>query len=845
MTEPNDPNVTADFRTDTGTVPEVNSLSTIEHAGGSASTGDAQQGDDQLSIDLPVIPGYRVLGEIARGGMGRVLVANEIGLERDVAIKVLLNRTNGARFVRESTITARLPHPGVPPVYALGRLADGSPFLAMKLIDGRTLADVMKTAGLQRLLQIYAQVCQAVGFAHSRGIIHRDLKPANVMVGAFGEVQVMDWGLAKDLTDQTTVEAQPSSKSRTVPIVDARTEQSTDLLSPSESNDDQTYAGQVMGTPAYMAPEQARGESTDARGDVFALGGILCALLTGHPPYRGKTSLEVIKLAASVQLADAHARLDTCGADEELVELCRRCLSPNPADRPANGQEVDDGVSAYLNGVQEKLQATERERSVAVAKAAEERRRRRVQVIAASLVLIVLSAGTVGTTIGLLDARTQRDLANKRYDQLSEANAKTEIERDRADKNFVTARAMILDMGQRINQIETGVTDPKLADLARKQALDKAREQFEKFRVDRPDDVEVQRQAAYLHRYAANVARTMSDYRSAAIAYTAATKIYEDLANRFPDISIYRDDLAQTLSDRASAEKRMGLLKDASATLDRALKLTEKITGKFRDSMGFKRSLAVILNDRTDVVYRLGQFQEAAQLAGRASELFDQLKTAPVTQRNPIDPLYAAMAVHRLALARRELGKTAEALAAHEDAVARMKALNGPKANRDVRYWDCEVRRELARTASTVPARRQAAANDLAEVIGVMEKLVAENPQLAFYHEGLAAAYLRRGELLLQLEELGSASTALEKSMLVSRELLDRFGPQSASVLIRGQSYLALGRARAAAGKKDEAAAAWKTAVNVFETGIKVDPDSVHHKRGLAEAKQLLGTPAK
>ncbi len=123
-------------------------------------------------------------------------------LDRDVALKVLLRGANGDRFVRESKITARLPHPGIPPVYALGTLADGSPFLAMKLIAGRTLADEMKNADQPRLLQAFLQVCQTVGFAHSRGIIHRDLKPANVMVGAFGEVQVMDWGLAKDLSSR-------------------------------------------------------------------------------------------------------------------------------------------------------------------------------------------------------------------------------------------------------------------------------------------------------------------------------------------------------------------------------------------------------------------------------------------------------------------------------------------------------------------------------------------------------------------------------------------------------------------------------------------------------------------
>jgi hypothetical protein len=142
---------------------------------------------------------YELLREIARGGMGRVVAAHDRTLDREVALKILLPGANADRFVRESKITARLPHPGIPPVHALGTLDDGSPFLAMKLIVGRTLAEELKTADRPRLLQVFTQVCQAVGFAHSRGVIHRDLKPANVMVGAFGEVQVMDWGLAKVL----------------------------------------------------------------------------------------------------------------------------------------------------------------------------------------------------------------------------------------------------------------------------------------------------------------------------------------------------------------------------------------------------------------------------------------------------------------------------------------------------------------------------------------------------------------------------------------------------------------------------------------------------------------------
>lgn len=332
------------------------------------------------------VPGYRVLHEIARGGMGRVLAARDLILDRDVALKILLPGASADRFVRESKITARLPHPGIPPVYALGTLADGSPFLAMKLIVGQTLAAERKTANQPRLLQVFTQVCQAVGFAHSRGVIHRDLKPSNVMVGAFGEVQVMDWGLARDLPREN----QSDNSFRPAAVVSADQFEMPTIIQGGESTDDRTRAGAVMGTPAYMAPEQARGEMVDARADVFALGGILCALLTGRPPFVGTSAMEMIQHAATGDLADANARLDACGADAELVALCRRCLSVNPLDRPEDGQTMADAMTTYLNGVQERLQVASRERAVAVARETELRKRRWVQLALAAAVLVVL-----------------------------------------------------------------------------------------------------------------------------------------------------------------------------------------------------------------------------------------------------------------------------------------------------------------------------------------------------------------------------------------------------------------------------------------------------------------------
>ncbi len=359
---------------------------------------------------LPAVPGYRVLREIARGGMGRVLAAHDLALGRDVALKVLLPGANAERFVREAKITARLPHPGVPPVHALGTLADGSPFLAMKLVAGRTLAEEMATADRPRLLRAFTQVCQAVGFAHSRGVVHRDLKPANVMVGAFGEVQVMDWGLAKDLSGRDLPNGPPAAEAHPAPVAGTGPPETTDY-GPAEPGDGRTQAGQVLGTPAYLAPEQARGEATDARADVFTLGGILCAILTGQPPFGGQSVRDVIRRAAAGDLAEAHARLGACGADAEVVALCRRCLSPAPADRPADGRAVADALTAYLNGVEERLRAAEVAHAAEAARAAEateraraERRARRVQLVAASLLLLVLLGGVVGTTFGLVQA---------------------------------------------------------------------------------------------------------------------------------------------------------------------------------------------------------------------------------------------------------------------------------------------------------------------------------------------------------------------------------------------------------------------------------------------------------
>jgi serine/threonine protein kinase len=340
------------------------------------------------------VPGFVITGEIARGGMGVVLTAIEVALNREVAIKMLLPGAVGAeraarRFASEARITARLQHPGIPPIYQVGALPDGRPYLAMKFIRGRTLAAVL-TAREQRpssrsadeldltaldspgLLHVFEQICQAVGYAHAQSVIHRDLKPANIMVGNFGEVQVMDWGLAK-----TGVRSQePGVRSQETGVRNQESGVGEDT-SAAVPRSGVTVVGQAMGTPGYMPPEQARGEwqQVGARADVFALGGILATILTGHPPYTGPTPYVVLKRAAAGDLAECFARLDGSGADRELIQLTKWCLAPDPNDRPSSAAEVAQQIAAYRLSVEARLVVAESERAAAAASVEEARLR--------------------------------------------------------------------------------------------------------------------------------------------------------------------------------------------------------------------------------------------------------------------------------------------------------------------------------------------------------------------------------------------------------------------------------------------------------------------------------------
>ena len=408
------------------------------------------------TVESPQSAGPFELREtVGHGGMGVVFRAWDARLERDVAVKLLHGRAAGdtaatARFRYEARVTARLAHPGVPPVHDVGELPDGRPYLAMKLVEGRTLHELLTARpdpshDRGRLVTVFEMVCQAVAFAHSRNILHRDLKPANVMVGAFGEVQVMDWGLAKDLT-APPAEARDASSPLPVagPHDDAETLAfwTAEGRTPVAGDSDGTRAGLVLGTPGYMAPEQARGEPADRRSDVFGLGAVLCAVLTGSAPFAGPSTADTLRLNAHGDPTEAQERLADCGADTELVALCERCLSADPTNRPADAAAVAAEVAAWRGRTEERARQAQADRAETSVRERELRKRRRVWASLGSALIAVLAVGA-GVSAWLAIRAT--DAEGKTASQLdktllAEASARTEADNARAAEGVAVER---------------------------------------------------------------------------------------------------------------------------------------------------------------------------------------------------------------------------------------------------------------------------------------------------------------------------------------------------------------------------------------------------------------------
>lgn len=289
---------------------------------------------------------YVILGEVAVGGTGRIRRAHEGRLGRPVALKELLDTSDAhveARFVREALITARLQHPSIIPIYDAGRWPSGELFYSMKLVAGRSLAEALEGRSYEQrlaLLPHVLDVAEAIAYAHSRRILHRDLKPSNILVGEFGETVVIDWGLAKDLSDPADTEG---------PALDYTPGSALDACSPEGAAEGLvTVTGAVMGTPVYMPPEQASGLAVDERADVYAIGAILYHVLAGRPPYQAGAPMDVVRRVLAGPPLPLQERQP--GIAQDLSTIVEKSMARAPLARYPTALELADDLRRFQAG---------------------------------------------------------------------------------------------------------------------------------------------------------------------------------------------------------------------------------------------------------------------------------------------------------------------------------------------------------------------------------------------------------------------------------------------------------------------------------------------------------------
>ncbi len=303
---------------------------------------------DELLGEIRKVPAARldIESRIASGGMGAIDVAVDRALDRRVALKTLHNHLRTSEtavrmFLREARLNALLDHPHIVPVYDIGERDAERLYFAMKLVEGQTLASIVRTlprgpldaSVLYSLLDVVTKVCDALAFAHSRGVIHCDIKPANVMVGEFGQVYLMDWGIARLVTPDAGPSSHPGA--------------GEDRSSGPTHTDNS-----VIGTPCYMSPEQARGDRSrlDARSDVFLLGALLYELLTRRPPYPTVDRNETLVLAASGSFPSPRKVVNDGSVHPELERIVLRAMAKEPADRYSTATALREDLIRFMRG---------------------------------------------------------------------------------------------------------------------------------------------------------------------------------------------------------------------------------------------------------------------------------------------------------------------------------------------------------------------------------------------------------------------------------------------------------------------------------------------------------------
>jgi len=742
---------------------------------------------------------FRIVRFHREGGLGRVYVARDEELGREVALKEIrpdkvAEGDLRSRFVLEAEINGGLEHPGIVPVYSLGTYDDGRPFYVMRFVEGDSLKEAIESyhracprpdptaVEFRKLLGRFIDVCEAIAFAHSKGVLHRDLKPHNVMLGRFGETLLIDWGLAKATGHREPVGPDAAREATLVP--------------PSGSGHAPTIG--VLGSPVYMSPEQAAGEaeSLGPATDVYGLGAILFALLTGEPPVEGG-AIDVVLDRARRGVIRSPRALNP-NIPRPLEAVCLKALAPQPGDRYATalalGEEVehwlaDEPVSALPEAFTRRLGRWAR------------RHRAWVQAAVAALLVIAMVAIAATVLVNLALGREKRARAG-------ESRARTE-----AEQNFQAARQAVDDSFTLVSE-EILFDEPGLQPL-RQRLLQAALAYHERFLSERSRDKKLKRELARSQLRVAEITKQLGRQEEALTHYRACRAHFEELVRDDPGDVETRNGLARCLIDSAAIETNLSNFDQAEECVRKALDFLEHA-----HDTELKMILAKALYTQARLANIRGHNSEARRLDERVISIQEQLVAErPETARLKVDlSLYYSNFSEIIV----EPSRRSEAIRMCERAIEIEESFLRDNPDSVLHRYNLG-RARLAVGFQQMLAEHwaeSAVALDSARI--ELERVVRQNPTVGRYRKSLAQAC---GRLGVVLQRSGGSPETVIRSLEQATELfedLHKKDPQDA-VPIHSLSgcYDDLGEAFARAGMVDKAIDRFRKSVEF--TGKLID----------------------
>jgi serine/threonine protein kinase/tetratricopeptide (TPR) repeat protein len=782
----------------------------------------------------------------AKGGMGQVWVARDRSLGRQIALKELRPDQKGnsvilSRFLYEARITAQLEHPGIVPVYELG--GGSIPFYTMRFVKGRTLSEAARSYHQERLagtpdslrqvnlLNAFLGVCHAIAYAHSRGVIHRDLKGQNVVLGDFGEVIVLDWGIAKEIGPFTT--APPVSDgdvaasfqrggadnashasvlgkgtfdpNETLPPGTSQSDASLKRL-PSESGagSEGTMQGQLLGTPAFMAPEQASGllNQIDQRTDVYGLGAVLYEILTGRPPFDGEKTAEILRRVREEPPRPPRELNPT--VDPALQAICLKALSKRKEQRYTSATEMAQDVQRYL--ADQPVHACPDPWARRALRWA--RRHRTVVATAAGLLLTSTIALGVGTVL---------------------------VSRERNEAKFQGNEAR-----QAVDDMYTKVAENWLEDRLdplQKEFLEKTLAHYQTLTGQAAGDPAVRLEHARAFERMGDIQRKLGNVKEANTEYRRALAILEPLHAGQPDDGEVRRALALTQTRLGDLMLRRGQNDQAEPLYHQALGLQEVQAAAPNSTTEDRWLLGRTLKSQADLLRLKGDFTGARSVYQRAISTLEKATAKPAPSDISNDLALAENAQGQLLLDLNEK-KLAEdqfrgalallgPLVAEYPTVPRFRESLATTSNslglieeRDGRSADCEVhyRRELAEE----------------------ERLAQDFPDRPEFRRELARASMNLGNLLESEGRMAEAQAMLRRAVSLNTDLTSK-QPEDVQVrLDLSKARTNLGYLFQESGHVDQAIAELERARNLSLALVKQVPDSPRYREQLAGSLEDL-----